>query len=473
MLLKKMKNILLFCLFLPFISVYSQNRIVDYTVAVSGFAATENRLPFWMISNRYGLLPDGDGGLLEAGIFSEFSKTRKIDFAYGISGAGFLSDYDNKILLDQCYISGKWRNIRLDLGMIRKDTEYNGLSSTNGDIVWSNNSRALPGYNLRTDYIAVPWTDRLLSFKFNWSDYLITDDRYVEDTRLHNKSLFLKITPSSRWEIIVGLEHWAQWGGKSPLYGKQPSSFKDYLRIVCGKEGGDDATKSDAINALGNHLGREHLRINFRTDRYLLSFYHDIPFEDGSGTDFRSFPDGIYAFYYGASDPHRWVSDVIYEFHYTKYQSGRYHNPPGQPDKILGGNDNYFNNGEYRSGWTYYGRTVGSPLMTPVAPNVNGITLGIYNNRIIGHHLGFRGHVFKRIPYKIMLTYTLNYGTYGSPLPDSPVRQFSFALETGIPDSRKLPFHIEAGVYGDFGNLLPDNAGFMLKFSRKSVLWKR
>lgn len=468
-----MKNILLFCLLLPFSSAYSQNRSVDYNIAVSGFAATEKRLPFWLTSNRYGLIPDGNGGLLEAGVSSGFSDRHRIGFAYGISGAGFLSDYDHKILIDQLYISGKWRNIRLDLGMIHKDTEYNGISSTNGNIIWSNNSRTLPGYNFRTDYMVLPWTGRILSFKFNWADYRMIDDRYIEDTRLHNKSAFLKITPSSRWEIIVGLEHWAQWGGKSPIYGRQPSSFKDYLRIVCGKEGGEGATESDAINALGNHLGREHLRINYRADRYLLSFYHDIPFEDGSGTDFRSFPDGIYALYYGSNDPHRWISDIIYEFHYTKYQSGRYHNPPGQPDKVMGGNDNYFNNGEYRSGWTYYGRTIGSPLLTAASPNLNGITPGVYNNRVTGHHLGLKGYAFGRLPYKAMLTYTLNYGTYNAPLAGSPVKQFSFALEAGLPDSRKLPFRIEAGVYGDFGNLFPDNAGFMLKFSRKSVLWRR
>ena len=56
--------------------------------------------------------------------------------------------------------------------------------------------------------------------------------------------------------MIVGLEHWAQWAGTSPDGGKQPSSFKDYIRIICAKEGGTGASVSDSINALGNHLGR-------------------------------------------------------------------------------------------------------------------------------------------------------------------------------------------------------------------------
>lgn len=459
--------------------VWAQDRTVDYSVSLSGFVSTKDNLPFWAVSNRYGLMPDGRGGLLEVGVFSDFTDKHKINFAYGVSGAGFLSDFDNNILLDQLYISGRWRNLRLDLGMIHRDTEYEGISSTNGDMIWSNNSRTLPGYNLRSDYIDIPWTNKVLSFKFNWADYMMIDDRYVEDTRLHNKSVFLKIKPAHRWEIIVGLEHWVQWGGTSPTLGKQPSSFKDYLRIVCGQEGGEGASTSDVINALGNHLGREHFRINYLADNYTLTFYHDIPFEDASGTDFRSFPDGTYSFYYGAHNKNQWVSDVIYEFYYTKYQSGRYHDRPINPDrpedgkKVLGGNDNYFNNGEYRSGWTYYGRTIGTPLMTPLAPNVHGITMGIYNNRIIGHHLGLKGYAFQRIPYKAMLTYTLNYGTYGKPLPDLPVKQCSFGLEAGIPDLRHIPFHIDLGVYGDFGRLLTNNFGVTVKLTRKAVLWSK
>lgn len=80
-------------------------------------------------------------------------------------------------------------------------------------------------------------------------------------------------------------------------------------------------------------MGREHLRINYLADNYILSFYHDIPFEDGSGTDFRSFPDGTYCFYYGSKNPEQWISDVIYEFYYTKYQSGSRHDRPATEEE--------------------------------------------------------------------------------------------------------------------------------------------
>lgn len=468
-------------MFLLVLSAQGQKRDLEYNVSLSGFIATQQTLPFWAVSNNHGLVPDSRGGLLKMEVFSDFMTKHAFQFAYGISAAGAFSGTKNKIMLDQLFVSGKWRNLRLDLGMIHPEEKYNGVSSTNGDFVRSGNSRTFPGYNLRSNYINVPFTKGYLSFKFNWGDYLMIDDSYAKDVRLHNKSLYVKITPHAKWEIIVGLEHWAQWAGTTPIGGKQPSSFKDYTRIVCAESGGVGATRSDSLNALGNHLGKEHLRINYKTDNFILSFYHDIPFEDGSGTDFRSFPDGTYCFYYGAKNKENWVSDVIYEFYYTKYQSGALHDRPATPKemekqdpngpfygrKILGGRDDYFNHGEYRNGWTSYGRTIGCPLMTPGFFNH---VLIIVNNRIIAHHLGIRGVAFRTTPYKFLLTYSKNYGIYDIPLINKPL-QFSGALEVSLP-FKKMPFTIETGVYGDFGSLLKNNIGLMIRLSRKGYLFK-
>ena len=463
---------------LPFAGIHAQERQFNYQISLTGFAASGERLPFWLTANQHGLIPDGDGGMLRLGVFSNFTAAHKIQFAYGVAAAASLSEADDDVVVDQLYVSGRWRNLRLDVGMIHPEEEYNGVSSTNGNFVLSGNARSLPGYNLRSDYMKIPGTNGIVNLRFNWADYKMIDDRYVENTLVHNKSLFVKFVPHRRWEIIVGLEHWAQWGGDSPSEGEQPATIKDYWKIVRAKAGGSGATRSDSLNALGNHLGREHLRINYHADNYILTFYHDIPWDDASGTDFRSFPDGTYSLYYGSVDRTRWVTDVIYEFYYTKYQSGSRHDRPATPEEIaeqdpddpfygrrvIGGCDNYFNNGIYRSGWTYYRRTIGSPLMTAAT----GDRLGIVNNRVIGHHVGIRGMAFHKVPYKAMLTYTINYGTYGSKLLEAP-RQLSGLLCVGIP-AKRLPFRIEAGVYADYGSFLQDNIGLTLKITRQGKL---
>lgn len=480
-----MSKFILFSIFLFFSCLLAegQKRGLNYQASLESYFSKENTLAFWQRSNRYGVVPDGNNGLLQAGLYSGFAHQHAIDFSYGISAAGFLSKQSNKIILDQAYVSAKWKNIRLDLGLIHPDMEYGGISSSNGNIIYSNNSRTLPGINLRTDFIRIPFNGNFLYFKFNLAEYRMIDNRFAENTRLHNKSLFINLKPTKKIDIIIGLEHWAQWAGKSPVYGKQPHSFRDYVRIFAAQSGGEGATLSDSINALGNHLGREYIRLNYYDENYTISFYHDIPFEDGSGMRLANIPDGIYGIYYGSKKQNRWISDVIYEFIYTKSQSGRHHDRPATPEEkehqdphsptygkvILGGNDNYFNNGEYRSGWTYYGRTIGSPFLTPVAPNKEGITLGIYNNRVLAHYLGLKGYIAHKLPYKLRLSYSLNYGKYSAPLADTP-RQFSFGLETGILNKPKAPCHIHVGIYGDFGKLLKNNLGISLQITRNGLL---
>jgi len=457
----------------------AQERTITYNVSQFTFISTRQELPFWLVSNRHGLLPNRSGNLWTLRLSSDFVPKRHIQFAYGLSGAVILSPGHNDLFINECYASAQWRNIRLDIGMIHPEEVYNGLSSTNGNIMYSGNTRPFPGFNFRSDFISLPSFLRFLSFKGNWAEYLMQDDRYVHHTRLHNKSFHLKITLSPRLEWIIGQDHWAQWAGTSPLLGRQPASFRDYVRIFFARSGSTGASASDSLNALGNHLGRQHLQLNYRGERYTLSLYHDIPFEDGSGTDFRSFPDGTYCLYYGAHDKRQVISNVIYEFYYTKYQSGSRHDRPATPEeqkhqdpnhpfygkKVLGGNDDYFNNGEYKSGWTYYHRTIGSPFLL-ARPEGSG--WGVYNNRLIGHYLALKGLLFRRIPYKAQCSYTINYGRYVTPLPGSP-RQFSFGLETKLPLT-KLPFTLETGLYGDFGQLFKHNLGILIRISRSGIL---
>ena len=52
----------------------AQKRSMEYKTSLTGFISSKNELPFWMISNRHGLIPNGKGGLLEAGIFSLHSR---------------------------------------------------------------------------------------------------------------------------------------------------------------------------------------------------------------------------------------------------------------------------------------------------------------------------------------------------------------------------------------------------------------
>ena len=485
-------------------SLGERQGMVEWDISLYGYGAKDG-MPFWGTANRRGLFPsnlqtggnrllDGMGdnrsgatGLMTAGVQTAYLTRPGIVLSGGVSLAGYFTTCGQwQGIADRLYFGVSWKKLHLDIGMKdRALDEFHGLSLTGGDMIYTGNSRNLPGYNLSTDFIYMPWTRNILAFKANFADYMMIDNRYTDKTLLHNEALFLKITPVKFLSLTLGLEMWSQWSGTSPVYGKQPSSFNDYMRVIFGKNGGDDATQSDQINVLGNHLGRELIRLDVNAADFTVTFQHDIPFDDRSGMRFQNFPDGVNTLNFSFKDRDKWVTDILLEFVYTKWQSGPQHDRPAtdeelekNPDNkrvILGGCDNYFNNGEYRSGWTYYGNTIGLPLFTPMPAGEDGKVLGVCNNRVTAWHFGLRGNAAGKVPYKFLFTYSRNFGKYNqSDLGEgadksiflSVPEQFSVALESEIPHlGKRLPLSLGIGLYGDFGKLYQNSFGLTVRLS--------
>lgn len=519
-----------------------------WDVSMYGIAASKKSLPFWAVTNKGGLLPDARGGMiagtadlryglgkgwtLYGGTTLAASLSQNADVfaspavkAYGSSAATH-DAFDGKV--GQIYAGIGWKALRLYLGMRDRTRWFEEsmyysmpgcsdaagalpgfrsasgrsniaeLSLTGGDMMWTGNARNAPGYNIYSEYIDVPWTRGILAFRFNYADYIFTDDRYVDEARLHNKSLYFRVRFSERVDFQMGLEHFATWAGDSPKYGAQPHSFKDYVRVVLGRSGRSGATASDQANVLGDHRGRELFQLNWRADKFTLMAAHDGPFEDGSGVRLKNFPDGVTTIGISLNDRDKWVTDVLYEYVFTRSQSGSVHARPAteeelrkKPDRLyryLGGRDNYFNNGEYASGWTNYGRTIGLALMTPMPVGSDGVVLGIANNRIRAHHIGIAGKVARNVPYRLKATYSINYGNYTQRIEafKSTPNQFSCAFEID-PDfrqddrlgainddnchpelysgSHRPRIKVTIGAYADIGSLYADNFGITLRLT--------
>lgn len=458
-------------------------------VEMSGLGATKRALPFWSHTNKGGVYPETCGGLLRGGAYGSRIFTDSHRFVWGVGLAGYAAATGNQEvhnsdgsslrgMVQELYVGAGWKKLNLDLGIRRRDTEFGGLSVTGGNLMLTDNAQGFPGYNLHSEWITVPYTKEVLAVRFDFGDYGLWDNRYVRHTLLHNQALYFKVNISKRLSFTGGLDLWTEWGGTSPDYGKQPQSLSDYLRIIVAASGGDDATKSDQINALGNHLGRELLRLDLDHDLWHLVFQHDIPFEDGSGVGFQNFPDGVNTLHFSFKDKDKWVSDMLLEFIYTKWQSGSRHDRPAtedelkrNPDKkvyVVGGCDNYFNNGEYKSGWTYNGRTIGLPLFIPAVKGEDGITRGVVNNRVIAWNVGLAGRVFRKVPYSIKVTYSKNFGKYHQTddFFKSTPRQVSGAFEFSLP-KRIIggTTLISCGLYADKGSIYPDTAGVTLRLN--------
>ena len=199
----------------------SKGAALVWDVSVYGFAGTDGRLPFWAVTGRRGLFPASLGlaghGSMEGGGFSggalvtggadwSYRTARSIVLDAGISLAGYGAPGDWKGMVDRLYFGIGWKKLHLDAGMRDRPYDFAGLSLTGGDLAYTGNARNLPGYNLHTDFIWLPFRKKVVALKGNFADYGLWDNRYVEHTLVHNQSLFIKVRPFRRLDVTLGLE---------------------------------------------------------------------------------------------------------------------------------------------------------------------------------------------------------------------------------------------------------------------------
>ena len=456
---------------------------VDWGASSRQAAGTGEYMPFWARTGEDGILPVKSSGLWTAGADISYNHKNGIFFEAGTNLVGAfartspLNPQPVYGLVDRLYVSGGWKMLRMDIGMIPRHGDLGELSITGGDIMMSGNARNIPGINLSADWIYFE-KGHWVGIKGNLAHYQLIDSRMVGGAMLHDKSIAIKFALGRKVDLMAGFHHYAQWGGYSPTEGLQGQSFRDYVKVFFARKGDATDSKSDQLNVFGNHLGNEWARVVWRARPFTMTFQYDKPFEDNSGMKFQNFPDGVWTLQFALNNRKAWVTDITYEFINTTWQSGNVHDRPATEDEmaeqdptspwygrvVIGGLDNYFNNSPYGSGWTNYGRTIGLPLITPGMP-VNGITPGIINNRIRGHHLAFAGMLKQKVPYRFKATLTENFGLYHQPF-DISLWQLSMAFEVDImKDVTSFPVALSIGVYGDVGQLYQNSAGLMFKVS--------
>ena len=455
------------CLLLTHVN--AQTKKIGYSAELGSYLGNDG-LPFYLLANQFGAVPNNNHLQLSTAIFSDFQNPKSIfDFAYKTAITGYTKT-TNKPIINELFGSVRYKNVRLDLGVKNNTVKWGGLSSSNGDILRSNNSRAFPGINLKTiGYIKLPFAKSWLSFKGNYGEYILNDSRAVTNTHLHHKSIYFKSKLSNSLSLITGLDHYVQWGGISSTYGKLPSGFKDYLRYITGSSGGKNATVGDQINAIGNHIGAYRIQLNHFGDNLNWNFYWSHPFEDRSGREMMNYPDALYGVFIDFKKPEALVSQLLTEVTYTKSASfsktvdhtdsqGVYHAGSGR--------DQYFNNGIYKSGWTYFGDIIGSPFFTPKTPDSNGIVNGtqLNLNRFLAFNIGINGS-FKTMNYRLLIRHITFYGWFDQEYTIKP-QQFSFLLEGILPETYTLPFKITIGAGLDNGNMITPKFGGYIKLTK-------
>ncbi|MEH6765230.1 MAG: capsule assembly Wzi family protein [Aequorivita antarctica] len=381
--------------------IFSQEFDIAGSVDAKAMLSNEDENPFWFHTNTNYTV----GELTNLSVTAEL-KASLLFSSFKINGGVALygrDGVDDAVQRRDLYLQCENSWLYATVGAKRQKEVLDGLSATNQNFLWSGNARPLPGVLLEANN---PFKISK-TFGIDWgiAHYELNDNRFVDGTHVHYKRLALITTFNENHKLTAKIQHYAQWGGTSPVYGKLKDGFKDFFKVFFAANSTEIGLVDETKNAIGNHLGSYMLNYEFKNGLGEFSVYHEHPFEDGSGTRFANIPDGVWGIYFKPKNQ-KLISSVLYEFIDSSDQSG---------NTSVSGFDGYFGNNIYRSGWTYEENIMGAPfILFDKNLEINGDNTPYISNRAKVHHFGVSGQ-FNKFQWKLKSTVTKYLGTYRKP----------------------------------------------------------
>lgn len=480
---------------------------LSYKVEMQG-SFSNNRTPLWLNANRYGLSSlEENNGYLRAAVERPLGidSLRRWGVGYALDLA-VAYHYTSKPIVQQAYVEGRWLKGVLTVGSKQWPMEMKNNRLSSGSQTLGINARPVPQVRLALDRWWNVFGLRWLALRGHIAYGMLTDDgwekdftdqkrKYTENVLYHSKAGYLRLgNPDSYMPLSaeVGLEMASLFGGTAHI-----TDGKGGLVTVKGNTGikafwdafitgGSDATDGNYKNVEGDQLGSWVGRINYDADTWRLGFYYDKFFEDHSSMlqlDYDGYGEGeewnvekkhrylLYDFKdwmlglefnmkYGT-----WVRDVVFEYLYTKYQSGPiYHDHSEGVSDHIGGRDNFYNHNIY-AGWQHWGQAIGNPLYTSPIYNENG-ELYFYNTRFTAFHFGMNGQPLENLVYRLLATYQEGLGTYDKPYTKKR-HNVSFLVEASYQFPKGWAVTADYGM--DFGSILGHNYGFQLTIAKSGM----
>lgn len=474
---------------------------------------SDDKTPLWLNANRYGLSSlEKDNGYLR-GIVERPLQTdsaRRWGIGYGADVA-VASHFTSKVVLQQAYIEGRWLHGVLTVGEKEYPMQLKNQRLASGSQTLGTNARPVPQVRLSLpEYWTIPALGRWFHLKGHVAFGMFTDggwqenftgrrQNYSKKVLYHSKAGYLMIGKPDAFyplSLELGLEMAAQFGGTSYYTDgngqmtevKAGHGLNDFWHAFI--PGGHDSSDGSYHNIEGNQLGSWVARLNYDTDAWRFSIYWDHYFEDHSqmflldydgyeaGDNFMEKKHHRYLLYppkdmllggelnlkHGS-----WLRDIVFEYLYTKYQSGPiYHDRTFSIADHIGGRDNYYNHYNYQ-GWQHWGQVMGNPLYRSPIYNDDG-RIYVKDNRFVAFHLGFDGRPTENLNYRVLASWQRGYGTYDDPY-THPRHNVSFMAEA----TYQLPHQWAVrGAYGmDFGSILGHNKGLQITLIKTGLLSNR
>jgi len=457
-----------------------------YQLETGTYFSTSAITPFWLRANQYGIVPLQAPVLTFRGSANkEYDSTKndrqnlkKFGIGYGFWGVANVGKQSG-LFLPEAYLKVRFGAFEIYGGRRREVIGLVDTTLTSGSYSWSGNALPMPKIQISIPNYTSIIGKGILSIKGGYAHGWFGTQGDVKKYYLHQKWFYGRIgKPNWKIKFFGGFNHQVQWGGYpiKPYTEKQTGrpitnygkDFKTYLNVVTGvslnTKGGlalDGVPLNEAWNRSGNHLGTIDFATEINLTHSNLLVYRQNIYEDGSLFYLNNISDGLFGFSLVRKNVQKGIIRFCFEYLNTTSQGGK---PEERYDNIpqLRGNDNYFNNGIYTSGWTYRNNIIGTPLMTPLSQNKSTLISNynfsdqpnsyIVNNRLKAYNLSLTGKMLN-LNFTTKFILSNNLGVYSSPF---SAKQFSFIQQL----SYKLPKYILVSSLSiDSGKLFDNNLG--------------
>lgn len=456
-------------LLLTTLSVSAQIRIESAIGAIGN----SGDAPFLLKSNRFGVVPQGGNvGYLNARISKDYDSTSKtIDYGFVFEPHVNLGK-TNAFLLPEAYAKARWKTFEVYAGRKREIVGLVDTLLTSGSYIWSGNTLPLWKIQAGIPEYTTFFKQNLVAVKgaiaHGWFDH---DRPVTENVMLHQKWIYLRVgKPQWKAKIHAGFNHQAQWGGASPFFsvdGKLPSGITNFPHVFFGTRNPDASapiSSFDGENRIGNHLGTADLALDLSTSFGSVMFYRQSIYEDGSLLFLNNIADGLNGFTLNLKKG-GWLSRINFEYLQTSSQGGEvFISGDGIPGELRG-RDNYFNHAQYRDGWTYKSRIIGTPYIQTLDYAWDDPEYQIDQNRVKMVQLAFMGNLPFALQYRLKGAHASYFGTYQFPQEKKTLTSFLLHLQRPIDRSSSVQLQLA----WDTGSLTSTHAGIQVSYLRR---WK-
>lgn len=438
--------------------------------------ASKDYQPLWLVSNRFGVITDQkfdfsthlkatNVNRMGTPISVYDDNDRGLYFSYGVDL--YNNDHLRKNIIGEAYAKARYKNLTFSAGRFRQIIGEVDPDLSSGSLGVSGNALPIEKLNLALAYTNIPFTNGWIQFKGMFSHGWMGDDQFMKHSFLHEKNIYFRLG-KHKLKLYAGIQHYAVWGGSRPDFFTTDRSLKGWLNVVTGIEANDGSVATNrAPNRPGDQRGVIELGAEWEDENFKFQLNNQTPFDSGQGIDIRNI-DRLLSLNIINKKEESIFKKLTLEFIHTTQSNDFYE---------VQYRESYYNNGNYRTGWEYNDRIVGTPLFTnrwrgskyfesikpydwnAPASTINGLD-NIINNRVLGGHVGAIFSMSEEVSSKTLITYTKNYGDFRIGV-YSPFKTQWYTMQEFSWQLPKTQLSLKGAIGYDFGDL-STNIGSMI-----------